>query len=97
MEPEELVDMVVVPFLVFCARARVRNVALVIETIGELIQGLEDRGFIDLVDEESLLTLIMHGFDECQRRADDFNPPLMNSQLRVLADLHVSICGDEQR
>lgn len=94
MEPEELVDMVVVPFLVFCARARVRSISLVIETIQELIQGLEDRGFVDLVDDESLLLWITAGFDECLRRSDDFNPPLTRSQVQVLADLHVAICGE---
>lgn len=96
MEPEELIDAMIVPFLAFCARARVRSIALVIETIGELIQGMEDRGLTDLVDEESLMMLILSGFDECQRRADDFNPPLTRSQMQVLADLHTGICGEPQ-
>lgn len=91
MDPEDLIEEVVLPVLVFCAKTRVRDLNAIHDLIVDLLQSLENRGVIDIADENDIYQLLEHGLVEAQRVADDLDPPLTVSQVRALMDLHAQL------
>ncbi len=87
MGDEEVMDQILSPLVLFCARHRIRVYESVKDLVDTMLLALEGFGFVDVVDPDALDSLIEEAIHGIMDSGLDLDPPLTFAQEQVLRDL----------